>query len=541
MGQVLSIENAPQCELKSAKLGTLKGISLTNPQTKHVTADRYCKVPYAAKIEGDSRFTLPQALPEGYDYTGNYADFGLKCPQPSVPHPQFRYTKSPSEEYIQYNNIWVPKSDKHKPEGGWPVLFYIHGGFLQYSTPNVDFFNIAEMLDDDEFDQKYILVAPGYRLNMFGFLSSKELLEENPKNSNFGFWDQRLALEWTYENIAEFGGNPEKITVGGVSAGSYSAFFQLTYELYHPEAQQIIKQLAFWSNLVYIQPKTIEECQEQFDEIVSKLDIDEKATGAEKLAALRKLDSEFIEDFIPSLSMHTFRAVTDGHFISPDIIKDIKTGKFAELMIAKGCPRILSGEVDHELIKYSLLNTPNTLEELPIQVENYYPRKVVPALLKAYGADKLDPSSKDFKEDLRKVYGAIISDGQVYSSARGLLSKLVEHGYPAKEIFRYRIGFRAHWLDAHIDPEINVPHGCDLSVWFYQLRAGFTEQEKNDTNAFLKPYLAFLNFDEQIDWPSHDITKLRLFSRQGTDEYIEDPDWDWGVKIANIVYNSLTE
>lgn len=171
------------------------------------------------------------------------------------------------------------------------------GFYNIFSTPNVDFFNVAEMFDDKEFTQKYILVAPGYRLNMFGFLSSKELLEEDPKNSNFGFWDQRLALEWTYENIAEFGGNPEKITVGGVSAGSYSAFFQLTYELYNPNVKQIIKQLAFFSNLVYIQPKTVEECQDQFDEIIEKLNIDKSLSGTEKLNGLRKLDTGFIEDF----------------------------------------------------------------------------------------------------------------------------------------------------------------------------------------------------------------------------------------------------
>lgn len=525
--------------MNSSKLGQLQGISLKNPETGNITVNRYCKVPFAEKIEGANRFTLPKELADGFDYSGDYSDFGLKCPQPSVPHPQFRYTKSPSEEYIQYNNIWVPSSDKYKPEGGWPVLFYIHGGFLQYSTPNVDFFNVAEMFDDEEFTQKYILVAPGYRLNMFGFLSSKELLEEDPKNSNFGFWDQRLALEWTYENIAEFGGDPEKITVGGVSAGSYSAFFQLTYELYNPHVKQIIKQLAFFSNLVYIQPKTIEECQDQFDEIIDKLNIDKSLSGAEKVTELRKLEPGFIEDFIPELKLHTFRAVTDNYFISPDIVGDIKTGKFAEMMIKKGA-RILNGEVDNELIKYSLLNTPQTIEELPLQVENYYPRKVVPALLDVYGADKLNPQSEDFKEDLRKIYGAIISDGQVYSSARGLLSKLVENGFPQEDIFRYRVGFRSQWLDEHIDPKINVPHGCDISVWFYQLRAGYTPEEKAATNAWLKPYLGFLNFEKSIEWPSHDVTKLRLFSREGNDEYIKDPDWEWGVKVANIVYDSLT-
>lgn len=540
MGQSLSTENASKCTLEIPGKGTLTGLSFKSSRTGNTCVNRFAHVPYAKPCFDKTRFTLPQPLSEDFDYTGDYTELALKCPQPSVPNPKFNYIKSPSNEKIQYMNIWVPSSDKYKPKTGWPVMIHLHGGWLQYNEPNGDQFNIIEMLDDDEFHEKFILVVPGYRLNMFGFLSGKELLEENSKNSNFGFWDQRLAMEWTYENIKYFGGDAEKISVSGLSAGSYSLFFQLAYEIYNPKATQIIKQCIFSSNLVYVQPKTIEECQNQFDEIIEKLEIPQSLSASEKLAKLRALDTNFIEDFIPKLKLHTFRAVTDGHFIHPDLIKDLASGKFASLVTKKGI-RIMNGEVDNEPLKYSLLNTPLTIEDLPIQIENYYPKHLVPTLMDLYATDDIDTNlpEAELKEEIRKKYGAIIGDGQVYASARGFINKLVENGFPSSDIFRYRVSYRAKWLDAFVEPENDVPHAADITIWFYNLRKGYTEDERNVTHKWLVPYMKFLNFEKDIeDWPTNDHTKYRLFQKDGSAAYVEDKQWDWGVKVSNTVYTA---
>lgn len=96
-----------------------------------------------------------------------------------------------------------------------------------------------------------IIVMPAYRLNLFGFLASKELQAEAEKHGetvgNMGFWDQRTALEWTSKNIKYFGGDASNITVGGYSAGSHSAFHQLAHELYFvPDDKAIIKRCIMW-------------------------------------------------------------------------------------------------------------------------------------------------------------------------------------------------------------------------------------------------------------------------------------------------------
>ena len=96
---------------------------------------------------------------------------------------------------------------------------YTDGGWLQFGTPNQQ--NLTAMLGETEC--QCIIVCPAYRVNLFGFLASREIQQEAVARSepvgNFGFWDQRLALEWTFKNISCFGGDAAHITIGGLSAG----------------------------------------------------------------------------------------------------------------------------------------------------------------------------------------------------------------------------------------------------------------------------------------------------------------------------------
>lgn len=539
MGQAVSAERSTFSHVTIPGQGTLTGFGLRSSTSGNISSIRFGKVPYSLPVGPNDRFKKALPIPDEFDYTGEYFDVGLKCPQPAVPNPSFNYVKSPSDEHIQHMNIWIPFSDKYKPSSGWPVLIYIHGGWLQYGSPSLPTFNTNEMFDDEEFQEKFIIVTPGYRINMFGFMSCKELLEESPESSNFGFWDQRMAIEWVHKNIKYFGGNEELITVGGISAGAYSTFFQLTYELYHPEVTQIIKQVVFHSNTPYSQPKEIEECQEQFDEIVRRLGISETASGSEKLDALRNLDAGYIEDFIPTLDLHTFRAVTDNVFVPLGIIDDLISGKLAEMLTAKNI-RFISGEVNNEPIKYSLLYTPHSLKELETLIHNYYPSKVVKPLLDLYMPEPLDEKDEGFQEDLRILYGRIISDGQVYASSRGFLNQLVNHGFPVENIFRYRVGYRAKWLDEYVDIKYKVPHALDFTVWFYAMREGYTDEERMIVHKWLKPYIDFLTFKTGIDWNSTEVHKLRCFNEDGTFEYVDDPIWDWSIKVAETVFKAQT-
>lgn len=536
MGQTVSADRTETHNVSIPRHGTLTGFALSSSATGNVTTYRFGNVPYAAEMGLNGRFKKPKPIPEDFDYTGEYYDLGLKCPQPSAPNPLLGYEKSPSDENVQFLNIWVPSSNKYKPKSGWPVYIHIHGGWLQNGTPSSDNFNTNELFDDEDFSQKAIVVTIGYRLNIFGFLSCKELLAESPDSSNFGFWDQRLAIEWVYKYIEYFGGNPEQITLGGLSAGAYSTFFQLTYELYHPEVEQIIKQVVLFSNTPFSQPKTIAECQDQFNEVIEKFGIEKSLSGAEKLNELRKLDSGLIEDLIPSLERHTFRAVTEKYFVPDGLIDDINSGEYAKRLTQKNI-RIVSGDVNNEQYTYSIIYTPTTVEDLVLQVQNYYPEKVAKCLLDLYMPKPMDDTDPEFQTKLIELYGKMIADGQVYAASRGFIRKLVDNGFPQDRIFRYRISFRSQCVDSVLAKENKVPHGGDTTVWFYALRLGYTEGERKLVNKWLQPYIKFLSFEDDFDWDTSDIQKFRHFKEDGSIEYMEDPVWDWSVKVAQAVYD----
>lgn len=146
-----------------------------------------------------------------------------------------------------------------------------------------------------------IVVAINYRLNVFGFLSSRELIEEarslreNPV-SNQGLNDQRIALQWIQSTIHRFGGDASRITVAGESAGAASVLCHLKGAL--PLFQQ-----AFLQSPPAPRLRTPSEAQADFDKLVENAGIPSNASGTEKLLALRSLTSEQLVDiFDGSLS-----------------------------------------------------------------------------------------------------------------------------------------------------------------------------------------------------------------------------------------------
>lgn len=539
MGLAVSTDNAPRTRLSIPGHGTLTGVTLANPATGAETVHRYTRVPYALPLK--KRFSRALPIPDDYDYTGEYVDIGPKCPQPVYQSGQIQYPSGDMDEYIQYLNIWVPSSDKHKPANGWPVLLYIHGGWLQYGDPNNELFDAVEIMDDDHFMDKYIFVTLGYRLNIFGFLTCDELLREDTKNPNInmGFWDQREALLWTHKFIGYFGGDPEKITISGLSAGAYSAFFQLAYELYHPQEPQIIKQVILHSNMVFSQPKSVDECRAQYEEVIAKLGNADKSP-AEQLAYLRSSPASTLVDLIPTLQLHTFRAVTDDVFVPKSLLSDIESGVFAaKLAKSSTIKRIIHGEVDNEGYLYSQLNPPVDVDDLRTQLENYYPKLVAETLMDIYDARE----GTHPVDDLSSVFGGIVGDGQVYVSTRGFAASLQRHGFPADRYLRYRISYRGKWLDDHLPKDVDVTHAYDKPIWFYALRAGFDDAEKGRLQEWLTPFLSFLNFknDNDCTWPADDIKKLRWFKNDGSITYEDDPEWERCLPIAEKVYRVQLE
>lgn len=105
-----------------------------------------------------------------------------------------------------------------------PVLFWIFGGGFELgSTGMYDGTGLINAGVD--MGQPFIFVAVNYRVGAFGFMPGKEIL--NDGSSNLGLLDQRMGLEWVSDYVASFGGDPEKVTIWGESAGAISVFNQM--------------------------------------------------------------------------------------------------------------------------------------------------------------------------------------------------------------------------------------------------------------------------------------------------------------------------
>ncbi|KAL5346203.1 hypothetical protein ACLOAV_008469 [Pseudogymnoascus australis] len=108
---------------------------------------------------------------------------------------------------------------------GLPVMVWIHGGGLAVGSNSELVYTGKELVRRSmKAGMPVIYVAINYRLGPFGFLSSKQLLEENGGKAvgNYGLWDQRLALQFVSDHISAFGGDPNRVTVFGESAGGAS-------------------------------------------------------------------------------------------------------------------------------------------------------------------------------------------------------------------------------------------------------------------------------------------------------------------------------
>ena len=177
-------------------------------------------IPYTAPPVGNLRWREPQP-PAKWDGVRKADKFGASCMQPpfseNPPYTdEFFPSKGPMSEDCLYLNVWTPaKSAGDK----LAVLFFIHGGSGVYWTGN------APIYDGEQLAKKGIIVITlNYRLGVFNRMKYPDpaLIAESPHHacSNYGYFDMIAALQWVHQNIAAFGGNPNKVTIAGQSSGS---------------------------------------------------------------------------------------------------------------------------------------------------------------------------------------------------------------------------------------------------------------------------------------------------------------------------------
>ena len=165
-------------------------------------------IPYAAPPVGDLRWQAPQPVQPWSDVR-SAEQFGDPCPVlPSTNGP-----RSETEDCLFVN---VQRPEGTDAEDPLPVFVFFHGGGLTNgSSGQNDMEKIVR-------ETGVVGVTMNYRLGVLGFLGHSSLTTEDGAAGNYGFLDQRAALEWVQRNIGAFGGDPGAVTIGGESAGGWS-------------------------------------------------------------------------------------------------------------------------------------------------------------------------------------------------------------------------------------------------------------------------------------------------------------------------------
>ncbi|HTV07634.1 MAG TPA: carboxylesterase family protein [Candidatus Aquilonibacter sp.] len=190
--------------------GKLEGVPLSSLSR----GAAFLGIPFAAQPVGDLRWKPPQPSPRWTGVRQATVD-GPACPQaPSPWLPEMLgITSMKTDEACLYLNVWTPALS---PRTKLPVIVWIHGG------GNVEGAADWPPLGETLARQHIVVVSINYRLGIFGYYASAELSAESPQHvsGNYGQLDQLAALRWVHNNIARFGGDPDRVTVAGQSSGS---------------------------------------------------------------------------------------------------------------------------------------------------------------------------------------------------------------------------------------------------------------------------------------------------------------------------------
>ena len=174
-------------------------------------------IPYGASTAGENRF-MPAKPPQPWDGVKDAVFWGACAPQSVMKYPNNIATFLDCWNYFDMTedclnlNVWTPGLDNEKR----PVIVWIHGGGFssgnsiehhEYHGENFSHYTNA------------VFVSPNHRLNSIGFTDFSEVDPKFKDSGNVGILDLVEALKWVHNNIANFGGDPNNVTIIGQSGG----------------------------------------------------------------------------------------------------------------------------------------------------------------------------------------------------------------------------------------------------------------------------------------------------------------------------------
>ncbi len=214
IGATLAIATLLCARPAAAQIGI---VSVTGGRVEGVTADgitSFKGIPLAAPPVGNLRWRAPQPVVpwHGIRKTDHFAP---GCMQPPLAVPIFGEPPAMSEDCL-YLNVWTPAKSG---DARLPVMVWIYGGGFREGMTSQPVYDGAHLAQ-----KGVVVVSLAYRVGVFGFLADPELSAESPLHvsGNQGLLDMIAGLKWVRRNIAQFGGDPSRVTIFGESAGAIS-------------------------------------------------------------------------------------------------------------------------------------------------------------------------------------------------------------------------------------------------------------------------------------------------------------------------------
>lgn len=302
--------------------GLLSGGTGKNPETRV-----YRGIPFAAPPVGELRWKPPQP-PASWKGVREAKEFGNACWQTPYPAAYAIYqAKLPAmSEDCLYLNIWTTaKSEKDR----LPVMLWIHGGGFTRgagSLPSYDGENLAR--------KGAVIVTINYRLTVFGFYAHPALTAESEHHAsgNYGLMDQIAALQWVKKNISAFGGDPERVTIFGESAGSWSVN-ALTAS---PLAKGLFHRAIGESGAQFATMKTLADAEKAGEAVATALGVTQGTPQGTPKDTLKALRSKSAEDVLRAGETPVAKPDVDGWVLPQEVATIFAQGKQNDVPVIVG-------------------------------------------------------------------------------------------------------------------------------------------------------------------------------------------------------------
>jgi len=362
-------------------------------------------IPFAKPPVGDLRWAPPQ--PSAWSGVFNADRKGPACIQVLRPHDINHYfgEEATGEDCLTMN-IWAPPGVKAGAKR--PVVVFIYGGGFTIGSSGMANYDGEAMAKAGA-----VFVNFNYRVGAMGFLAHPELTaEQGGASGNYGLMDQTLALRWIRDNIAAFGGDPDKVLIMGQSAGAGSVAAQIL----SPAARGLFRAAMMSSGCNLRAPKaTLADAEKVGLALQERL-------GAKNLAALRNVPADRIlavqSETQLGLSVSGVRIsgpIIDGRVLPQQAAEAVAAGNFAKV------PMIAGFNEDDLSFGFGALTGASTVADYNAAAGQLFGADA-PAFLKLY------PVKTD--ADVRATARRAAQDAGLAANARACAVEVAGHGVP---------------------------------------------------------------------------------------------------------------